>query len=123
MITNLKENQVFVFGSNELGEHIGGAAKQALQFGAINGVGEGLMEQSYAFPTLDRSFQKRSRNKLMVSVYKLYMTCKQNPNKEFLLTKVGCGIAGFEEKFMAKLFRNAPSNLVSPEGWNIYTSK
>lgn len=123
MITNLKENQVFVFGSNELGEHIGGAAKQALQFGAINGVGEGLMEQSYAFPTLDRSFQKRSRNKLMVSVYKLYMTCKQNPNKEFLLTKVGCGIAGFEEKFMAKLFRNAPSNLVLPEGWNIYTSK
>jgi len=118
MITELKDNEIFVFGSNELGEHIGGSAKQALEyFGAINGIGEGLQGQSYALPTLNRTFQKRSRNKLRTSVYKLYLTCKQNPEKQFLLTKVGCGIAGFSEEYMKKLFRNAPSNLLKPENW------
>jgi len=118
MITSLKENQVFVFGSNELGEHIGGSAKQALEnFGAINGIGEGLTGQSYAFPTLNRSFKQRSHNKLRISVYKLYTVCYKNPDKEFLLTKVGCGIAGFSEDFMKKLFKNSPQNLILPNDW------
>jgi len=116
MITKLNNNQIFVFGSNELGQHIGGAAKQALeQFGAINGIGEGIQGQSYAFPTLDKSFKPRSRTKLRVSVYTLYLTCRQNTDKEFLLTAVGTGIAGIPVEKMAKLFRNSPPNLVLPE--------
>ena len=119
MINSLKEEQIFVFGSNELGEHLGGSAKQALeQFGAINGWGEGLQGQSYAFPTLNRSMQKRSHTKLRLSVYRLYTCCHKNPDKEFLLTKVGCGIAGFSEEFMKKLFRNSPPNLTLPEDWS-----
>ena len=120
MITSLKENQIFVFGSNLAGKHIGGAAKQAKeQFGAIEGVAVGLMGQSYAFPTLDEKFEKLSFEQLQESLKRLYFTCEYYPEKEFLLTKVGCGIAGYPEHFMKSLFQNFshPKNLILPEDW------
>ena len=50
----IKQNEVFVFGSNKAGNHVGGAARVAVEkFGAIMGHGEGLQGQSYAIPTLD----------------------------------------------------------------------
>ena len=52
MITELKRNEIFVFGSNLAGNHAGGAALQAKSFGAEDGVGEGLTRECYAFPTL-----------------------------------------------------------------------
>ncbi len=118
MITKLKENEIFVFGSNLAGKHIGGAARQALeQFGAIEGQGEGLQGQSYAFPTLNHEFKKRSKEGLMTSRDTLYMVAKENKDKEFLLTKVGCGIAGYTEYFMKSLFKNAPKNIIKPKDW------
>ena len=118
MITKLKENQIFVFGSNLKGEHIGGAARQAKDdFGAEEGVGQGLTGQCYAFPTLDDQFCKVSYERLKKEVFRLYNCCECNRDKEFLLTKVGCGIAGFEEKYIKSLFTNPPKNLVLPEDW------
>lgn len=118
MITSLKDNQIFVFGSNLAGHHLGGAARQAHEhFGAEWGVGEGLMGQSYAFPTLDVAFQKRKLNELGASVFKLYQCCEENPDKEFMLTKVGCGIAGFKEEQVKDLFCDPPKNLILPEDW------
>lgn len=117
MITKLEKDQVFVFGSNLAGSHAGGAAAQAVEWGAETGVGEGLTGQTYAFPTLTRGMKKVSRASLKKSVKKLYETCKENPDKEFLLTKVGCGIAGFSEDEIRPLFADAPGNLVLPEDW------
>ena len=58
-ITSLKENEIFVFGSNLLGKHIGGAARMAKdKFGAQERVSEGITGQSYAIPTLDENFNK-----------------------------------------------------------------
>lgn len=52
LINNLKEDEVFVFGSNPEGRHGAGAAKIAkIKFGAIYGKGRGLQGQSYALPT------------------------------------------------------------------------
>jgi hypothetical protein len=120
MITNLKPNQVFVFGSNLAGHHFGGAAQQAReQFGAENGVGEGMTGQCYAFPTLNEDFYQRSKNSLITSIQKLYECCRANPDKEFLLTKVGCGIAGYRERTMKYLFADSPSNLIKPNDWKI----
>lgn len=52
-ITELKANEVFVFGSNLAGAHAGGAARVALdKFGAVWGQGVGLQGQSYAIPTM-----------------------------------------------------------------------
>lgn len=116
MITELKPNQIFVFGSNLAGKHLGGAAMQAReQFGAVEGIGEGLTGQCYAFPTLDRRFNKIIKAELLLHIIRLYGTCADHPNKEFLLTAVGTGIAGFDVPFIKSLFTNVPKNLVLPD--------
>ena len=118
MITSLKPNQLLVFGSNLAGRHGAGAAKQAHdQFGAKYGVGEGITGQSYAFPTLGMGLQKLSMHELRMSVRNLYGTCAAFPDKEFLLTKVGCGLAGYPESEMRALFVDPPANLILPEDW------
>lgn len=118
IITKLKPNQIFVFGSNLAGRHGAGAARQAkLHFGAVYGVGEGLTGQSYAFPTLGRQLEKIPLHWLEQSRDRLYECCFANPEKQFLLTKVGCGLAGYEEAIMRDLFRHPPENLVLPEDW------
>jgi hypothetical protein len=119
MIESLDTNQIFVFGSNLVGNHAGGAALQAKEkFGAIEGRGEGMQGQSYAFPTLDKRMNRRIKLELEHSRFLLYICCAENLSKEFLLTKVGCGIAGFDEKFIKSLFADHPKNLVLPEDWN-----
>ncbi len=119
MITELTPKQVFVFGSNLAGNHAGGAAKQAYeQFGARMGMGEGLIGQSYAFPTLNFEMGKMTYDELLRGCNNLYFCCKTNPDKEFLLTKVGTGIAGYGEEYMKDLFKGLyPSNLILPEDW------
>ena len=92
-ITELKENQIFVFGCNLQGSHGGGAAAIAAKmFGAIWGQGVGLQGQSYGIPTMHGG----------IDVIKPYVDefidfAKNNPNLDFLVTRIGCGIAGFTE--------------------------
>jgi hypothetical protein len=118
MIENLNYKQVFVFGSNLAGHHAGGAALQAKEkFGAVEGVGEGVTGRCYAFPTLDEDMKRRDVRDLVESVRNLYDCCRDNSDKEFLLTKVGCGIAGYKESFMKSLFKNPPKNLIVPNQW------
>lgn len=116
MIKELKPNQIFVFGSNLAGKHCGGAARQAKEaFGAVEDVGEGITGQCYAFPTLDERLNKRIKPELFISVVRLYAVCADYPDKEFLLTPVGTGIAGFKVSFMKTLFTKVPKNLVLPD--------
>lgn len=118
MITALKPTQIFVFGSNMAGSHGGGAARQAwMMFGAEQGVGEGVTGKCYAFPTLTENFEQCSNTQLKASRLKFYQYANAHPELEFLLTKVGCGIAGFNEDSMKKLFKNAPKNVIKPEDW------
>jgi len=119
-IEKLLPNQIFVFGSNLNGNHAGGAALQAKKdFGAEDGVSEGLTGQSYAFPTLDKDMQKVSKEDLLKSKELLYKVAEENKDKEFLVTKVGCGIAGFTEEEMKEIFKGEkPNNIVLPAGWS-----
>jgi hypothetical protein len=118
VITHLNPNEIFVFGSNQRGAHAGGAARLAKEkFGAQEGVGEGLTGQSYAFPTLTASFEKVSQASLEASRDRFFAAARQNPDKTFVLTKVGCGIAGFTEDEIRPLFKNAPANVTLPEDW------
>ena len=120
-ITHLPKNSVFVFGSNLNGHHSGGAAKVAHEeFDADWGVGEGFMELSYAFPTLDENMQKRSKKDLELSRDKLFNSCKLYPNLTFYLTKVGLGIAGYAISEIAPLFDNPPSNMTIPREFHEY---
>lgn len=118
MIKSLKPGEIFVFGSNLRGAHGGGAALQAWEeFGAEQGIGEGLTGQCYAFPTLKMNMQKRTFTELNRSRDQLYATAHALPGKTFLLTKVGCGIAGYSESKIKALFVNAPWNVVLPADW------
>ena len=99
MITRLAPNEVFVFGSNEQGLHYGGAAKAAVEnFGAIMGQGNGLQGKSYAIPSM-------SGIGVMGEYVKEFCEfAKANPEKRFLVTEIGCGIAGYSIGEVAPLF-------------------
>lgn len=117
-ILELAANEVFVFGSNLGGRHGAGAAKFALnKFGAVYGSGEGLQGRSYAFPTLGYGLEKLKREGLKDSAVRLFVCAREHPELTFLVTKVGCGLAGFSEEEMIPLFRDAPENCVLPDGW------
>lgn len=95
-IEALKDNQVFVFGSNANGFHAGGAARQALEkFGACWGKPKGIQGQSYAIVTLDEDMRQVPLCYIREQLNELNRYAQQNPDKEFLLTLIGCGIAGF----------------------------
>ena len=116
-IEELKEDEVFVFGSNMAGNHAGGAARYAAEhFGAVEGVGEGLSGQTYAFPTLNKDFSKREIAQMIYSKAKLYHVAGENPDKTFLVTKVGMGIAGFTLEEMREVFAgHVPYNVILPK--------
>ena len=118
MITKLAPNEIFVFGSNLAGRHGAGAAKQAHDdFGAKHGVGEGLTGRCYAFPTLCSQLHRLGLSDLRDSRDCLYRCCEAHPYARFLLTKVGCGLAGYPEATMRGLFTDPPANLMMPEDW------
>lgn len=107
-ITKLKKNEIFVFGSNLNGNHAGGAAKLALEkFGAVGGQPIGLQGQSYAIPTLDNSMQKINIDDLQIYIAGFIEYAKNNTDKTFLVTEIGCGIAGFTKEEIAPLFKDA----------------
>ena len=116
-IENLKENEVFVFGSNQGGFHLGGAANLAMnKFGAIFGQAEGLQGQSYAIPTVDYNFNKLSIKQIEEHVDKFLKFAEETPDKIFYVTKIGCGIAGYKTDEIRELFINKkiPENVELP---------
>ncbi len=102
LINQLKSNEIFVFGSNLEGQHLGGAAKQALQWGASMGKGVGLAGQTYAIPTMHGGVET-----IIPYVNEFIETAKNHKELNFLVTRIGCGIAGFQEKQIAPLFAEA----------------
>ncbi len=117
-ITKLEPNEIFVFGSNLAGRHGAGAARQAWrEFGAKWGIGEGFTGQCYAFPTLDENLQQLPMERLEQARDRLYQTCRSFTGWRFLLTKVGCGLAGYPEAQMRALFAQPEPNLILPEDW------
>jgi hypothetical protein len=117
VITHLEPGQIFVFGSHATGHHAGGAARQAVErFGAVVGQGEGLQGQSYAIPTMHGEDLFRQAIRTFIDF------AAARPELEFLLTKVGCGIAGFLEVDVIAMFQESlsdgwPTNVVPPVGW------
>ena len=109
----LEENEIFVFGSNLQGMHGGGAARVALeQFGAVWGQGTGLQGQSYAIPTMHGGIDV-----IAPYVNDFIAFAKEQPELKFLVTEIGCGIAGFRASEMAPLFKEALdiTNIYLPE--------
>lgn len=99
-IESLSENEVFVFGSNLTGFHGGGAAAIAFKkFGAKWGKGNGHYGQTYGIPTMHGGIDK-----IRPYVDEFIVYAKKHPELTFLVTKIGCGIAGFKYHEIAPLF-------------------
>lgn len=98
MITGLQPNEVFVFGSNNHGEHGAGAAKAAIAWGAVMGKGFGLHGQTYAIDTMSGLFT------IATQIPRLMKEVLHYPRKHFLITPLGCGIAGHMSEEVAPLF-------------------
>jgi hypothetical protein len=107
-ITSLKDNEVFVFGSNVAGRHGAGAAKTAMKFGAKYGQGFGLQGKTFAIPTVNASISnKLSLDKIQRYVDDFVIFAKWNTDLIFLVTEIGCGLAGWTIKDIAPLFKNS----------------
>lgn len=106
-IDRLLPNQIFVFGSNTLGYHTGGASGTARKkFGAVWGQPEGLQGQSYAIP-VDFGKGIRKDNEVKASVEKFIAFAKENEKLFFFVTRVGCGLGGYRDDEMALFFKDA----------------
>ena len=103
MITRLNENEIFVFGSNLAGAHGGGAARIAYErFGAVWGEGVGLHGQTYAIPTMQGGVET-----IKPYVDEFISFAREHSEYTFLVTRIGCGIAGFRDEEIAPLFAKA----------------
>ncbi len=114
-VKTLADNEIFVFGSNLAGMHGGGAARIALnQFGAIWGQGVGLQGKSYAIPTMHGGV-----NLIQPYVDEFIIFAEEHPEMHFLVTRIGCGIAGFTDDEISPLFEKAHhvENIILPPNW------
>ena len=101
-IAELRDDEIFVFGSNLAGMHGGGAARIACRcFGAVWGQGVGLQGQSYAIPTMQGGVET-----IRPYVDEFIDFARRHPHLKFLVTEIGCGIAGFTPDEIAPLVEN-----------------
>jgi hypothetical protein len=111
-------NRIFVFGSNYAGIHGAGAAKAAHRFyGAEWGKGEGIQGNSYAIPTKNVYLGTLSLNDISRHVDLFLEFARNYPELYFFVTRIGCGLAGYQDDQIAPMFKDAPVNCELPHGW------
>ena len=118
-ITELKDNEIFVFGSNEAGIHGAGAAKRAIIWGAEYGKGFGLQGRTFAIPTKNNKIKTLPINKIDWYVSLFIDFAKEHPELTFLVTPIGTGLAGYKDDEIAPLFVKATylDNVVLPDSF------
>jgi hypothetical protein len=116
------KKQIFVFGSNLAGRHGKGAALEAKQrHGAIYGQGVGLQGCSYGIPTKNRDLWTLPLAEIEFYVERFLEFAAEHPELNFNVTRIGCGLAGYQDKDIAPMFKGAPVNCVLPDGWRDFT--
>lgn len=117
-INHLEDNEIFVFGSNESGIHGAGAARLAFeQFGAVWKIGVGHQGKTYAIPTKDYVIKTLDLEEINDYVKEFLIYADQNPDFTFLVTEIGCGLAGYTPKDIAPMFKGYPLNVVLPKSF------
>lgn len=112
---------VFVFGSNEAGIHGAGAAKTALHlYGAVLGKGHGHYGNSYALPTKSPGLRTLRGRVIHEYVDTFLAYAKEHSELNFMVTRVGCGLAGLKDSDIAPMFKNAPDNCYFDKVWEQY---
>ncbi|MDY0830127.1 hypothetical protein SK224_13420 [Microbacterium sp. BG28] len=110
VVTELADDEVFVFGSNAAGQHGAGAARAAFEnFGAEWGVGAGPTGRSYAIDTMS------GFDTMLEQIVDFLEYAQAHPDTTFLVTPIGTGIAGHKAENVAPFFQAAPENVVLPQ--------
>jgi hypothetical protein len=113
--------KIFVFGSNLAGRHGAGAALEARRrHGAVYGVAEGLMGSAYGIATKDRELKPRTLNEIRASVETFKDFARETPELTYQVTRIGCGLAGFQDHEIGPMFADAPLNCELPVNWEQY---
>lgn len=108
LIVELNPNEIFVFGSNQSGIHGAGAARTAFKWGAKHGHPFGLYGKTFAIPTKNATITKSLRVDEIRSYVEVFISfAKHNPDLTFLVTEIGCGLAGYTPSQIAPLFSEA----------------
>ena len=122
-ITHLEPNQIFVYGANEAYIHGAGAARLAMRWGAKYGA-NGLVGQTYGIPTKDRQIYTLPLDKIQLHVNVFLSFAFSHQEYEFLVTKIGCGLALYQPKDIAPLFKIIKTgvfeNVILPEEFYRY---
>lgn len=124
IISSLASNEVFVYGANERGIHGAGAARAALKWGAVMGQ-FGLSGQTYGIPTKDGNIKTLPLSIIKTYVDEFLIFATDNPDLVFLVTPIGCGLAGYSSRDIAPLFKRALhiENVVLPVQFSIKFSQ
>ena len=119
--------KIFVFGSNLSGHHGRGAALTAkLKYGAKQGNGYGPQGESWAIPTKGKRDESRSAgdkypilhiDEITDYVLRLREYARRHPEDSFVITRIGCGLAGYTDAQMAPLWVGAPDNCEFDPAW------
>ena len=118
---DLRQQQIFVFGSNLAGRHGAGAALHAtLHYGAARGIGRGRTGSAYAIPTKDKDLQTLPLDRIKYHVAVFLAYAKRESHLYFKVTAIGTGLAGYTHKQIAPMFKGAPSNCLLPDEWEEY---
>ena len=118
-ITGLAPNEIFVFGSNLAGIHGAGAARLAFdRFGAVWGIGIGHQGKTYALPTKDKDIDTLPLTEIKKYIDQFLQYAEDHSEFIFLVTKVGCGLAGWSIEDIAPLFDEVPKNVILPREFN-----
>lgn len=115
--------KVFVFGSNLAGIHGAGSAREAkLNWGAKMGVAFGPTGNAYAIPTKDRNIESMELCEIEGHVRHFIDYARSNPDMQFHVVAIGCGLAGFRPDQIGPMFRGAPGNCVLPRDFEPYVN-
>jgi hypothetical protein len=119
--TQPNKDQIFVFGSNESGIHGAGAALAArTYYGAIWGEYNGMTGNSYAIPTKDKVVDTLPLDNIRTYINQFVEYSINNPDKQFFVTRIGCGLAGLKDEDIAPMFKKCGSNCSFAEEWKKY---
>lgn len=109
---------IFVFGSNLAGRHEKDRALCAKNsHGAEYGVGIGRTGNAYAIPTKDKRLRTLPLPRIAEYVAEFLEYAREHPELEFEVTKIGCGLAGYRERDISQMFKDAPRNCHLPDWW------
>ena len=107
-VERLRDNEIFVYGSDIAGSHKSSAASRAYKrFGATPGRCHGFDNQSYGIPTKDADMTALPLERIKRYVHNMIVDAQTYPEKIFLVTKIGCGSDGYVPEQIAPLFSEA----------------